>query len=277
MTTTTTQRARRAGTFIATKEHRRFVEFADAVRREGYIGLCFGPAGVGKTLSARRHANWDTAEALLDEWGPRQDSDYAVYASMARARTVFYTPSTTATVRQIDGDLSTLLTRVDDCIDLHVRRDQKVLRGRTPHYVDLLVVDEAERLAPPALEHLRDRFDRRALGLLLIGMPGIEKRLARYPQLYSRIGFAHQYRPLGDDELAFVLSRHWHKLGLTLDLTDFTDAQAVAAIGRITRGNFRLVHRLFVQVERVMRINKLTVITSDVVEAARGTLVIGDT
>jgi len=31
----------------------------------------------------------------------------------------------------------------------------------------------------------------------------------------------------------------------SLDVTDFTDAQAVAAVGRITRGNFRLVHRLF--------------------------------
>jgi hypothetical protein len=38
-----------------------------------------------------------------------------------------------------------------------------------------------------------------------------------------------------------------------------------------------VVHRLFVQVERVMRTNKLTVLTSDVVGAARGTLVIGDT
>ncbi len=97
--------------------------------------------------------------------------------------------------------------------------------GHRPHYVDLLVIDEADRLAPQSLEHLRDRFDRRPLGLLLIGMPGIDKRLSRYPQLYSGIGFAHQYRPLGDDELAFVLSRHWRKLGLTLDLTDFTDAQ----------------------------------------------------
>lgn len=73
-----------------------------------------------------------------------------MYASLARTRTDFYTPTTTATVRQIDADLSTLLTRVDGCIDLHVRRDQQVLRGRTPHYVDLLVVDEAERLPPPA-------------------------------------------------------------------------------------------------------------------------------
>jgi hypothetical protein len=36
------------------------------------------------------------------------------------------------------------------------------------------------------------------------------------------------------------------------------------------------VHRLFVQIERVLKINDLTVITSDVVETARSTLVIGD-
>lgn len=276
MTTTSTQQARAPGTFIATKEHRRFVEFADAVRRERYIGLCFGPAGVGKTLSARRYAQWDAAEALLEEWGPRDAGDAAVCGALAESRTALYTPSTVGSRQQLASDLATLTTRVDTCIHEHVALDRHVVpRGRR-RYLELVIVDEAERLSPAALEHLRDRFDREHFGLLLIGMPGIAKRLARYPQLYSRIGFAHLYRPLTDEELAFVLTRHWQRLGLTLDLTDFTDAQAVAAVGRITRGNFRLVHRLFAQIERVLGINDLSVITSDVVETARSALVIGE-
>ncbi len=266
---------RRAGAFIVTKEHRRFVEFADAVRRERYIGVCYGPAGVGKTLSARRYAHWDTAVELLEGWGPREDSDAKVYAALARSRTVFYTPVVKGTHKELVEDLRNLIARVDICIDQHINHRQHATRGPYRN-VQLIVIDEADRLSPFGLEHLRDRFDRQPLGLLLIGMPGLEKRLAAYPQLYSRIGFAHQYRTLTDDELAFVLTRHWRRLGLTLDLDDFTDAQAVAAVSRITRGNFRLLHRLFTQIERILKINGLSVITNDVIEAARSTLVIGD-
>lgn len=58
---------------------------------------------------------------------------------------------------------------------------------------------------------------------------------------------------------------------------DFTDAQAIATIARITVGNFRLLRRLFLQIERVLRVNELTVITDDVINAARSTPVIGVT
>lgn len=267
----------RSGAFIATREHRRFTEFADAVRQHRYIGLCFGAAGVGKTLSARRYARWDVAEPLLVGWGPRQDSDAKVYAALAGHRAVFYTPSVCCPFRELREDIARLISRVGICIDQHVRREQLARTGDAADLAELLVVDEAERLTTTAVEHLRDVFDRTGIGVILIGMPGIEKRLSRYPQLYSRVGFAHHYRPLQGDELTFVLTRHWRQLGLSLDEADFTDVQAMASITRITGGNFRLLHRLFVQIGRILKINGLSVITDDVVEAARSTLVIGAT
>lgn len=267
----------RTGPFIATKEHRRFVEFATAVRRHRYIGLCYGPAGVGKTLSARRLAKWDIAETLMENWGPRDASDVAVYEALAQSKAIFYTPGVSTPPREVRGDLNRLINRADGCIDLALHPG-RVMPESTPDLrIELLVIDEAERLATQALEHIRDIFDRTGIGVILIGMPGIQRRLERYPQFYSRIGFAHHYRALQGDELTFVLTRHWRKLGITLDEADFTDHQAIAAIARITGGNFRLLHRLFVQIERIMRINQLAAVTEDVVDAARSTLVIGAT
>jgi len=267
----------REGRFIATKEHRRFTEFADAVRRHRYIGLCCGPAGVGKTHSARRYARWDIAEPLLLAWGVRAPSDAKVYAALAQSRTVLYTPAVGSPFRVLRDEIARLMTRADICIGEHVHREETVRTGTVTDPTELLILDEAERLSTPALEHVRDVFDRNGVGVILIGMPGLEKRLARYPQFYSRIGFAHHYRPLQGEELSFVLTRHWRQFGLTLDGADFTDAQAMASISRITGGNFRLLHRLFVQIERILAINNLRVITDDVVEAARSTLVIGAT
>jgi DNA transposition AAA+ family ATPase len=267
----------RTGPFIVTKEHRRFTEFADALRKHYTIGLCFGPAGVGKTLSARHHAHWDLAEPLLHTWGPRDPSDDKVYAALSRSRTVFYTPTVGGTLRELRQDLHRLTARVEACIEQNRMSSEGTRLIARDNIIELIIIDEAERLSTAALEHLRDTFDRTHVGLMLIGMPGIDKRMARYPQLYSRVGFAHHYRPLQGDELTFVLTRHWRQLGLSLDSADFTDTQAMAAISRITRGNFRLLHRLFVQIERILQINELQVITEDVVEAARSTLVIGAT
>lgn len=273
-----TDASARHTSFISTQEHRRFTEFADAVRKHRYIGLCHGPAGVGKTLSARRYARWDGAISLLTTWGARDPSDLKVYADLDRSRAVFYTPTVGCAFRELRHDLPHLMSRVDICIDQHVRPKSGGLPDtRRKRSVELLIVDEVERLSTTGLEYVRDLFDRHGVGLILIGMPGIEKRMARYPQLFSRVGFAHQYRPLQEQELTFVLTRRWRDLGLALDDADFTDAQAVAAIVRMTGGNFRLLHRLFVQIERILRINGMNAITEEVVEAARSTLVIGVT
>jgi DNA transposition AAA+ family ATPase len=190
--------------------------------------------------------------------------------------TLLYTPAVSATPRMIDKEVTQMAwdfvtIRTPDPFDRRTYSSPHVI----PAFVELLVIDEADRLKTPALEQLRDHYDRSRLGMILIGMPGIEKRLARYPQLYSRIGFVHEYRPLSAGELTFVLQHHWAKLGLTLSASDFTDTEALAAVARITGGNFRLVQRLFAQARRIMEINKLSSITKEVLETARESLVIG--
>ena len=183
------------------------------------------------------------------------------------------------TLRDLRETLDERIIRVELCIDGHLHRDETGCRivQIGDGLVEMLIFDEAGRLSTTALAFIRDIFDRKCAGVILIGVPGMEKRLSRYPQFYSRIGFAHHYRALAGDELTFVLTRHWRSLGIDLDDADFTDAQAIAPIARITGGNFRLLHRLFVQIARIMKINDLTVITDNVVEAARSTLVVGVT
>ena len=258
--------------FIVTKEHRRFTEFATAVRRDRYIGLCHGPPGVGKTLSARRYACWHELEPLLHT--PHRH--FSEGRERADWHTLLYTPTVSATPRMIDKELTQLAwnfvtIRAADPFDRRTYANTHAL----PPFVELLIIDEVDRLKTTALEQLRDHYDRSRIGMILIGMPGIEKRLARYPQLYSRIGFVHEYRTLSAAELLFVLQHHWSKLSLTLSADDFTDTEAIAAVARITSGNFRLVQRLFAQTQRVMEINNLSTVTKEVIETARESLVIG--
>lgn len=51
--------------------------------------------------------------------------------------------------------------------------------------------------------------------------------------------------------------------------------EVVASLIRMTGGNFRLLTRLLTQIERVLSVNDLHLVSNAVVEAARDSLVIG--
>ena len=71
---------------------------------------------------------------------------------------------------------------------------------------EFLIVEVTDCRKLQELEVLHYRFGcanfRAGVGLVLIGLPGIEKRLA-------------SYRPLGEAELRFVVAHEWTELGLT--------------------------------------------------------------
>ena len=156
-----------------------------------------------------------------------------------------------------------------------VARDYIVKDVAIPDPTTLILIDEADRLRMAGLEQVRSIFDASQIGLILIGMPGLEKRLARYPQFYSRIGFVHEFRPLGAEEIRRLLEQRWTPPGVHLPQHPL-DPETVATIIRITGGNFRLLNRLLTQMERILEINALKEVTKAVVEAARQSLVIGE-
>lgn len=260
--------------FQLTREHRRFAEFANTVRTHRDIGLCWGPPGVGKTLSARHY----TGSEDWEQWqSPFPEDLGPVPERVLESRTAFFTPTVSASVREIDQGLPRACQQISYALDYaqHGVVDPFVHReSRSSGRTVLLIIDEADRLEAVGLEQVRDYFDRHTMGVILIGMPGIEKRLARYPQLYSRIGFAHEYRQLTSEELTAVLTKRFAPEREAVD-GDVAQATAIATIVRITGGNFRLVDRLTTQIERVQTVNALTGLTPEIVDTARHALLIG--
>lgn len=261
--------------FLETKEYRRFAEFCDACRKYRYVGLCYGSPGVGKTESAKHYAKWDLIENYV-----RMDVSQP---ELANCRSVYCVAPVMSNPRRLLSGIDTSRMQVSYAaseaygrLEGEIDESSGISGIPTPTDItELIIIDEAERLKMLDLEQARDIYDRGSVGLVLIGMPGIEKRLSRYPQLYSRVGFVHHFRSLSNEEMKFILQHKWQQLGLKLKFDDFTDSEAIASVTRITGGNFRLLHRLFTQIERIMKINELKTVTNEVVEAAREHLIIG--
>jgi hypothetical protein len=274
--------------FVETIEHNRFVEFCDACRHFRYVGLCYGPPGVGKTLSALRYSRADQI-VPRDRWTSEVTDDRPV-------DTLLYTTSVVNTPSRVEIDIRLARERMMSIVLDPIRReattvleeirlkDEKSRReimnkpgcspcdrpAVDPTYFEtykqyqakqravsdpttLILVDEADRLHMNSLEQMRSIFDEGTAGMVLIGMPGIEKRA---------------------DQVQELLEQRWTPAGVTLPDEELIP-EVMASLIRMTSGNFRLLTRLLTQIERVLQVNDLHLISNEVVEAARDSLVIG--
>src|SRR6476469_4813022 len=145
---------------VITKEHRRFVEFSDACLRYRYIGLCHGPPGVGKTVSAFHYARWQFIEPYLRPRPLRM----APPAEAADNHVVYCTaPVSGVGMWRIVLEQRHTLENVVCTVRSNQAGDDDAAFGealRAPDPTRLIIVDEADRLKLAGLETLRDIFDR---------------------------------------------------------------------------------------------------------------------
>lgn len=257
--------------FLITSQYKRFAELCNNSLNSKSINLCYGKPGVGKTESAQHYAKWLTVDPLLS----KSSSIRGVPADLVNCSTALFTPDVTVTPRKLQAGIALLRNRFDHLIEQAFYthdRENWAAHPRNKH-LRLLIVDEADRLKFQSLELLRDIYDRGNVSIILMGMPGIDRRLKRFGQLHSRFSFAYEMLPLNKDEMRLFISQKWLELKLPLTADDGVSA----AIMRIANGNFRVLHRIFTEVERLQKLNCLPMITPDLVEVARQGLLLGTT
>jgi hypothetical protein len=118
------QHEQQPSTFVVTKGYRLFAEMCDACRQDCFVGLGYGPPGTGKTLSAMYYAHWNTVKPFLPEplityagrsaidglypYRPFSFAAAPVEAPILESRTVFYTPTPSASAGRIEKEVMTL-------------------------------------------------------------------------------------------------------------------------------------------------------------------------
>jgi len=258
--------------FLITGQYRRFAEICNKSQKEQVLSLVFGKTGLGKTRSAMHYSQWHVIQPLLG----RPAAIRRIPASILGCTTALYTPNIRVTPKQLHSEIAILRNRFDELIEQASNwYPSETVVPFPQRYLRLLIIDEADRLKFASLEYLRDLYDRTNTSIILIGSPGIERRLKRtgYGQLHSRFNFVHEIKPINTAEMKLFIQQKWRELKLPLSADDAVSA----AIMRVADGNFRRLHRIFGEIERLQQLNRLPQITISLIEAAREALLLGTT
>lgn len=160
--------------FVLTQEFKRFEEFAISCTDFRYIGICHGVPGVGKSLAASHYTQWN--EIFVNE-NAIYDIDPVNRKLIKKCKGILVTAPVTDTPKIIRSAIGSRsfgygisLSKANGDTELSKRVDCAM------KFCSLIVIDEADRLNINALEEVRNLYDEHGFGLILIGMPGIEKR-----------------------------------------------------------------------------------------------------
>ncbi|WP_035243976.1 AAA family ATPase [Desulfonatronovibrio hydrogenovorans] len=219
--------------FLETKNVLAFREamkvLSDAKKGQPGLGVVWGQAGRGKTECAREYCVKTGAVyvRVMQDWTPR-----AMLAAICFE------------VNGSDPSRS----------DVAKRTIINFLESeRLP-----LLIDEADRLRPALIEHLRDLHDMSGAPVVMVGEEALLPMIESRRRLWSRVTQCVEFGPIEqEDILLFALKAASLKL----------NPEAAQAVRKRSGGDFRLVWRDVQTLERLARANKLEIIGQDAVES----------
>jgi hypothetical protein len=220
--------------FVLTTVARKVFEVARICHIDREIGVCYGPAGLGKTIAVKEYARAHTDAILIEA-----DLGHTAKALFAELHKTLGMEGF-GTVNQMFQDIL------------------EKLRGSGR----LIIVDEAEHLPYKALELLRRVYDKAGIGIMLVGMPrlvsNLRGRRGEYAQLYSRVGIAARLEPIKPNDTRMIIESAMPE---AIDLGHAFHAAA--------QGNTRTLSKLIARSQRVAEINNTQISATVIRETAR--------
>jgi len=220
--------------FIETSRVMAFREAAgvvkDTVKGQPGFMVAWGYAGRGKTECAKEYAV-RTKEAVyvrvFQSWTPR-------------------------------AMLATVCSEINGMNPARVDHAKRVIIEELERTPKILLIDEADRLVPGNIEHLRDIHDETGTPIVLIGEPSLYGRLTAKRRIWERVTRVVEFGPVTDEDVVYFGMK-------ACDLKIMPDA--AGELVRRSKGSFRLLYHLMVETERKTRANKLKEVSLDLVES----------
>lgn len=200
----------------------------DAERGTPGLAVVWGQAGRGKTCCAREYAVRTGAVYLR----AMQDQTPTALLSALAYELNGSEPRTTDRARRI----------ICQALD------------RAPRTV---LMDEADRMRLPLIECLRDIHDQTGTPIILIGEERLFPILNAQRRLWSRVTQTVEFKPVTAEDVQIFLSK---ACGLGCD------ALPASELVRRSGGDFRLVYRDAVELERMARANALRSVSLELIK-----------
>jgi DNA transposition AAA+ family ATPase len=176
-------------------------------------------------------------------------------------------------VKRVETGIIVLRSRFDKLIEdsLCWHNPEAWYKTQQRRFLELLIIDKAQRLSLKCLEFINDFAQEHKLGTVLLGMPGFDRRVRNYEQINNQVGFYHIFNTPRTDELRAILEARWQSQQVTIE------EGAIEMLEKVTNANIRKLVNINAEMSRVCELNSVSIITPDLVQLASKTLLLDTT